>query len=120
MQEVLHGAVPTYVDPARLYLDTLPSLKPSEQMSFLEDQTGITVVHEERQDIDNSTLSVVLIDWRENYKYTIDGVIVTNDQVYSRTSKNPEHGFAFKMVLSDQVAEAKVIDVLWLFYVAGN
>ena len=90
-----------------------PSLKPSDQMSFLEDQTGITVVHEERQDIDNSTLSGILVDWRENYKYTIDGVIVTNDQVYSRTSKNPEHGFAFKMVLSDQVAEAKVINVLW-------
>ena len=27
--------------------------------------------------------------------------------------KNPEFAFAFKMVLSDQMAEAKVIDVLW-------
>ena len=90
-----------------------PTLKPSEQMSFLKDQQVITVVNEERQDIDNSTLSEVLIDWRENYTYTIDGVIVTNDQVYTRTNKNPEHGFAFKMVLSDQVAEAKVVNVLW-------
>jgi len=90
-----------------------PILKPSEQMSFLKDQQVITVVNEERQDIDNSTLSEVLIDWRENYKYTIDGVIVTDNQIYSRTNKNPEHGFAFKMVLSDQVAEAKVVNVLW-------
>jgi len=90
-----------------------PVLKPSQQMSFLKDQQVITVVNEERQDIDNSTLSEVLIDWRENYKYTIDGVIVTNDQIYSRTNKNPEYGFAFKMVLSDQVAEAKVVNVLW-------
>ena len=108
------------IDPERLkdvdfvaYEVIKPSLKPSEQMSFLEDQKCITVVHEERQDLDNSMLSAILVDWRENYKYTIDGVIVTNDQVYSRTNKNPEHGFAFKMVLSDQVAEAKVVNVLW-------
>ena len=84
-----------------------PSLKPSEQMDFLEKENVITVIHDEKQDIDNSMLSDILLDWRENYKYTIDGVIVTNDKIYSRTSKNPEHGFAFKMVISDQVAEAK-------------
>jgi DNA ligase (NAD+) len=90
-----------------------PSLKPSEQMDFLEKENVITVIHEEKQDIDNSMLSDILLDWRENYKYTIDGVIVTNDKIYSRTDKNPEHGFAFKMVISDQVAEAKVVNVLW-------
>ena len=66
-----------------------------------------------RQDIDNTLLSNVLVSWREDYEYTIDGVIVTDDKIYPRTDKNPEHGFAFKMVLSDQVAEAKVLNVIW-------
>jgi NAD-dependent DNA ligase len=39
---------------------------------------------------------------------------VTNDEIYpERKEGNPEHSFAFKMVLSDQIAEAKVVDVIW-------
>jgi len=90
-----------------------PSLTPSAQMEFLENEDVITVINEVKNSIDNSELSEILVDWRENYEYTIDGVIVTNDKIYKRTDKNPEHGFAFKMVLSDQVAEAKVLNVLW-------
>ena len=30
-----------------------------------------------------------------------------------RKNKNPDHAFAFKMVLSDQVAEAKVVHIEW-------
>ena len=32
-------------------------------------------------------------------------------KIYPRENKNPAHAFAFKMVLSDQVVEAKVVDV---------
>ena len=91
----------------------VPSLKPSEQMSMLTKDDVYTVINEVKEDIDNNMLSDILVDWRKNYEYTIDGVIVTNDKIYDRTDKNPEHGFAFKMVLSDQVAEAKVLNVLW-------
>jgi len=91
----------------------VPSLKPSEQMNMLEKEEVYTVINEVKSDIDNNMLSDILVDWRKNYEYTIDGVIVTNDKIYDRTDKNPEHGFAFKMVLSDQVAEAKVLNVLW-------
>ena len=52
-----------------------------------------------------------MIAWRDDYKYEIDGVICINDEIYPRTTGNPEHAFAFKMVLSDQVVEVKVIDV---------
>jgi len=58
-------------------------------------------------------LSQTLVEWRENYPYEIDGVIVANDAKYERKAGNPEHAFAFKMVLSDQIAEAKVVDVIW-------
>jgi len=90
-----------------------PSLKPSEQMKFLESQSVEVVINETMQNIDNSILSEILVDWREYYEYTIDGVIVVNDEIYKRTHENPKYAFAFKMVLSDQIAEAKVLNVLW-------
>ena len=39
--------------------------------------------------------------------------MICDDKVYQRTSSNPKHAFAFKVVLSDQVAEAHVVVVLW-------
>ena len=92
-----------------------PVLKPTEQMKLLR-EVGFEVVLEKTVDnhwLTNENLSELLMDWRKNYLYEIDGVIVTDDKIYDRKSGNPEHAFAFKMVLSDQIAEAKVVDVLW-------
>ena len=92
-----------------------PSLKPSKQMKFLETIDVKAVLYDtmKHDELTNSNLSEFLIDWRDSYSYTIDGVIVSNDKIYERKNENPKHAFAFKMVLSDQVAEAKVLDVLW-------
>lgn len=90
-----------------------PVLKPSEQMSLLLTLDVETVLYRLEQTISNESLSATLLDWRYNYAYEIDGIIVANDGVYERKAGNPEHAFAFKMVLSDQVAEAKVVDVIW-------
>lgn len=65
------------------------------------------------EELTNEFLSEKLVNWRSNNEYTIDGIICIDDKVYPRESKNPTHAFAFKMVLSDQSAEAKVLDVLW-------
>ena len=88
-----------------------PELKPSEQMKWLEKNNIITVKNTKSKKINNEYLSELLVDWRSTYKYEIDGIIVINDKIYPRENKNPAHAFAFKMVLSDQVAEVKVIDV---------
>ena len=90
-----------------------PELKPSEQMKTLEELGHKVVQNRLDENITNETLSDTLIDWRTNYEYEIDGVIVTDDKIHIRKSGNPEHAFAFKMVISDQVAEAKVLDVIW-------
>ena len=91
-----------------------PVKKPFEQMKFLQDLNIECVLFIEEQNITNEILSELLIKWRKEYKYEIDGIIVTNNQIYNRlVGKNPEHSFAFKMVLSDQIAEAKVVDVIW-------
>ena len=95
-----------------------PTLSPSEQMKYLDKiwttpNAPKTVIYKIEETITNEMLSQLLLEWRETYQYDIDGVIVVNDKIYSRSKGNPEHAFAFKMVISDQVAEAKVIDVIW-------
>ena len=93
----------------------VPIMKQSEQFEFLKKLDVNVVMYEtiSSKELTNEYLSQTLIEWRKNYVYEIDGVIVVDDKVYHRKTGNPEHAFAFKMVLSDQVAESKVVDVLW-------
>ena len=90
-----------------------PPLKISEQMAMLQALGHEVVRNEEVESLSNDILSKTLLDWRSNYEYEIDGVIVADDHIHPRKDHNPEHAFAFKMVISDQMAEAKVVDVLW-------
>ena len=90
-----------------------PKLKPSAQLKALLDAGFRVVQNKSVKALTNKSLSDLLVDWRSTYDYDIDGVIVTDDAIHHRVSGNPEHAFAFKMVLSDQLAEAKVVDVLW-------
>ena len=102
-----------------------PQLKPSEQMRFLTEllpKTKTTVKNKSAfavveyqvvTDITNQVLSDLLLKWRTEYAYEIDGIICINDALYPRITGNPMHAFAFKMMLSDQIAEAKVVGVIW-------
>ena len=92
------------------------NLKPSEQYNKLVQLNTIAVKNIQSitySELTNEYLSNKLLDFRANYEYTIDGIICIDDNIHPRESKNPEHAFAFKMVLTDQVLEAKVLDVLW-------
>jgi len=90
-----------------------PVKKPLEQFVLLETLDVEVVLNKRESKLTNELLSSTLVDWRKTYIYEIDGVIVTDDKIYSHKSGNPEHAFAFKMVLSDQIAEAKVVNVIW-------
>lgn len=90
-----------------------PVMKPSDQLAFLATLDVEVVLNQTVTNISNEMLSQKLIEWRRDYAYEIDGIIVTDDKIYERKAGNPEHAFAFKMVLSDQIAEAKVVDVIW-------
>ena len=90
-----------------------PSLKPLDQMRFLEKNKIKLVRYLEEENITNKILTELLILWRKDYKYEIDGIIVINNEIYPRPKKNPEYAFAFKMALTDQMAEAKVVDIIW-------
>jgi len=90
-----------------------PIFKPSEQMNLLLTLDIEVVLYKTENTLSNELLSQILVEWRENYSYEIDGIIVSDDKIYERKPGNPEYAFAFKMVLSDQIAEAKVVDVIW-------
>jgi NAD-dependent DNA ligase len=90
-----------------------PVMKPSKQMEFIQTLDVDKVLCKIEPTLCNMSLSQTLVDVRQKYMYEIDGVIVTDDKIYEKKEGNPQHSFAFKMVLSDQVAEAKVVDVIW-------
>ena len=91
----------------------VPQLTPSQQMEYLTSINVETVQFQLTNELSNEILSDLLVDLRKTHMYEIDGIIVSNDKIYGRKSVNPQHAFAFKMVLTDQIAEAKVVDVLW-------
>ena len=90
-----------------------PVLKPSKQMETLLAHGFNTVWNTSTATLSNEALSTILQDTRAKYEYETDGIIVANDAVYPRGTGNPEYAFAFKMAISDQMAEAKVVDVIW-------
>jgi len=90
-----------------------PVMKPSEQLNYLLMENIEVVKFSVEKFITNDILSNYLLKWRSDYKYEIDGIICIHNKVYERKAGNPEHAFAFKMALSDQMAEAKVVDVIW-------
>ena len=104
-----------------------PALSPSKQMAELV-KHGFDVVQHElvpsglskvpsepsvSTKLSKDLLTQTLMSWRANNKYEIDGIIVSDDHVYARTAKNPDHAFAFKMALDEQIAETEVVDVIW-------
>jgi DNA ligase (NAD+) len=90
-----------------------PILKPSAQMTWLNESGTVTTFNETLATVSNEKLSSYLVELRETYKYDIDGIIVTDNNIHPRTRANPSHSVAFKMVLSDQIAEAKVVNIIW-------
>ena len=91
-----------------------PDMKPSEQMAELVKHKFDVVQHDLiPSGLSKDLLMQTLMAWRANNKYEIDGIIVADDHVYKRTAKNPDHAFAFKMAINDQMAETEVVDVIW-------
>ena len=96
-----------------------PILKPYEQLVYVNKEIkaeypDINIVRYAKSDkISEKMLSKLLLKWKDNYKYEIDGIICADNNIYERGNSNPEHAFAFKMIISDQIVETKVVDVIW-------
>ncbi len=92
-----------------------PEMKQSEQMKYLKKKEMNVVDFIQVKQMTTDFLSEMLSKGRKEYRYEIDGVVVIDDsKIYIQLEgENPEYGFAFKQVLTDQIAETTVIDVLW-------
>jgi NAD-dependent DNA ligase len=90
-----------------------PILKPNEQMNVLEKLEVEVVFSVNHNTITNEVLSLILKTLRNNHIYDMDGLVIKDNNIYEKSSGNPKHAFAFKMILTEQIAEAKVVDVIW-------
>ena len=90
-----------------------PNYDPIQQKEVLLQHNVEMVKSFKSKDLTNSMLSKMLTKGRENYAYEIDGIIVRQNKYTSPSNSNPKNAFAFKMVLTDQIAEVKVLNILW-------
>lgn len=91
-----------------------PEMKISNQMKYLEETKILVVDYVMKKEITTDYLSKKLLKGRDDYEYQIDGlVVVDNSQIYLQENKNPSFAFSFKQVMSDQIMQSMVVDVLW-------
>lgn len=91
-----------------------PIILPENQFKLLKSTGFITVYNRIYSIINFEILSNYLKKRRDESEYMIDGIIITNNQLYERNIKsNPEYSFAFKDILEDQMVETVVNDIEW-------
>lgn len=91
-----------------------PTYKQIEQYNKLQEWDFKVVTHKLISELTNNLLNEYLIKRRKESPFAIDGIIVNdNSKAYKNKEGNPEHAFAFKAVLEDQIATTEVLDVLW-------
>ena len=84
-------------------------------IKMLSQINGIYCVHHKKfDDIDFNILNKYLIKRKDNSKYDIDGLIVTNNDLHSlNVDSNPEYAFAYKNMLDNQKVSTVVKNIEW-------
>jgi len=91
-----------------------PQYTQKVQMQKLHKYNFPTSTYIEKQTINNKLISDYLIFRRKEGSYDIDGIVVVDSsKIYNIQQKNPKYAFAFKIVFTDQIAEATIIDIEW-------
>ena len=93
-----------------------PRMKKIKQFEIL-DKVGFKVPDYKLvsgKNITNENLSNILNKRRAESKYGIDGIIIEDNNINQiPKSKTPDYAFAFKMLLSENIAEVKVLSISW-------
>jgi DNA ligase (NAD+) len=90
------------------------NLNSKEQFKYLEVNKFKNAYYEYKKKINIKVLSDFLENRRENSKYDIDGIIVTDNNLYKRnTDGNPKYSFAFKNILTLSRVEVMVLMIEW-------
>lgn len=91
-----------------------PRKKILDQYKIMTDLEFNTVHNKTVKNINFDFLSKYLVKRKKESRYIIDGIIVTNNELYQHNkSGNPDYAFAFKDVLEDQKAITTVKDIEW-------
>jgi DNA ligase (NAD+) len=91
-----------------------PNFDIMKQLKVIKDIGFEKVYHKKFKNLDYDILSKHLKKRRIDSIYDIDGVIVTNNKRHKRDNTgNPKYAFAFKVVLDDQKAMTKIVDIEW-------
>ncbi len=91
-----------------------PNFNIMKQLKIIKDIGFEKVYHKKFKNLDYDILSKYLKKRRIDSVYDIDGVIVTNNKRHKRDNTgNPKYAFAFKVVLDDQKAKTKIVDIEW-------
>jgi NAD-dependent DNA ligase len=89
-------------------------MKIEDQFNLISSLGFKTVKYKKVNEISFPILSEYLLDRRANGDYTVDGIIVTNNEKHERnTDGNPEYAFAFKDILEDQITQSTIIQIEW-------
>lgn len=93
----------------------LNPLYPAIEQINIFNKLNIPHVHNIIKDsLSNDFLSNYLVDRRSSSPFDIDGIVVFDSSIaHPLSSSNPSYAFAFKKILTDQTAEAFVLDVEW-------
>ena len=85
-----------------------------EQIKLLKEYGFNVVENKSVNNLSEDSLKSYLIERRKNCDYEMDGIVVVDDsKIYAHSGGYPEHSFAFKMLLDDQIAIATVVEVIW-------
>jgi len=91
-----------------------PNFDIMKQLKVIKEIGFEKVHHKKFKKLDYDILSKYLKKRRIDSVYDIDGVIVTNNKRHKRDNTgNPKYAFAFKVVLDDQKAKTKIVDIEW-------
>jgi len=93
-----------------------PAMTPKEQMNYMKNELKIDCVYNEFLNSNVLTLdklSNTLVERRNNSPFEIDGIVVSHNAIYKRAQENPDHSFAFKSVITMEMAEVTVTKVEW-------
>jgi DNA ligase (NAD+) len=91
-----------------------PSMSPSKGLARLKALGFETVWNKTVPNVTNAALVKILEARKGRADYSMDGLVVAQDQKNNRpTTGNPAYAVAFKVLDEDAIAEAKVIGIEW-------
>jgi len=89
-------------------------LYPNNNLEYVKSLGFNVVKYIKETDINIEKLSEILQDFRKNSIYEIDGIVIRHNKEYKLVDgKNPKYSFAFKSILTAELAEVIVNEVEW-------